>query len=171
MRLREEPLISAEAIRARVHELGAQITSDYAGREVMVVVVLKGGLLFAADLLRAIRLPLSLEYIRAKSYEGDRSQGHVELKVLPEQSLSGQHVLFVEDILDTGRTTAAALDIARKANAASVGLCVLLDKPSRRMTPIQADYVGFTIEDLFVVGYGLDYNEHHRELPAIHVME
>jgi hypoxanthine phosphoribosyltransferase len=171
MRLRDEPLITADAIQARVRELGAQITTDYAGREVMVIVVLKGGLLFAADLLREIRVPLSLEYIRAKSYEGDQSQGHVELKVLPEQSLTGKHVLFVEDILDTGRTTAAALDIARKANASSIGLCVLLDKPSHRTTPIHADYVGFRIEDLFVVGYGLDYNEHHRELPAIHVME
>lgn len=171
MRLSEQPLISAEAILARVRELGAQITADYAGRELMVIVVLKGGLLFAADLLRAIRVPLSLEYIRAKSYDGDHSKGNVELRVLPEQPLHGKHVLFVEDILDTGRTTAAIMDTAKDSGAASIRLCVLLDKPSHRTTPVQADYVGFTIDDHFVVGYGLDYNEHHRELPAIHVME
>ena len=171
MRLSEHPLIGAETIQARVRELGAQITTDYAGRELMVIVVLKGGLLFAADLLRAIRVPLSLEYIRAKSYDGDHSQGHVELRVLPEQPLRGKHVLFVEDILDTGRTTAAIMDTAKDSGAASIQLCVLLDKPSHRTTPVHADYVGFTIDDHFVVGYGLDFDEHHRELPAIHVME
>lgn len=171
MRLSEQPLIMADAIQSRVGELGARITADYKGKELVVIVVLKGGLLFAADLLRTIRVPLSLEYIRAKSYDGDNSQGHVELKVLPEQSLTGKHVLFVEDILDTGRTTTTVLEVARKANAASIGLCVLLDKPSRRTTPVHADYTGFTIDDHFVVGYGLDYNERHRELSAIHVME
>ncbi|MBM3290901.1 MAG: hypoxanthine phosphoribosyltransferase, partial [Candidatus Hydrogenedentes bacterium] len=133
--------------------------------------VLKGGLLFAADLVRAIGVPLTIDYVRAKSYDGDRSQGHVELKVLPEQPLEGKHVLFVEDILDTGRTTAAVLDIARAANAASVALCALLDKPSRRTAPVCADYVGFTIGDDFVVGYGLDYNERYRELPAVYSLE
>jgi len=171
MRLSERPLIAADTIQARVRELGERINADYAGRELVVVVVLKGGLLFAADLLRALRVPLSLEYVRAKSYDGDSSQGAVELKVLPEQPLAGKHVLFVEDILDTGRTTAAVLEIAQQANAASIRLCVLLDKPSRRATPVHADYVGFTIGDRFVVGYGLDHNERHRELPAIHVME
>ncbi|NUM54240.1 MAG: hypoxanthine phosphoribosyltransferase [Candidatus Hydrogenedentes bacterium] len=171
MRLSNEPLISADAIQARVRELGNRITADYAGKELMVIVVLKGGLLFAADLLRAIHVPLSLEYIRAKSYNGDHSTGYVELKVLPEQPLDGKHVLVVEDILDTGRTTAAVLDVARRGGAASVALCVLLDKPSHRTTPIQADYVGFAIDDHFVVGYGLDHDERHRELPAIHVIE
>ena len=171
MRLSEEPLISADTIQARVRELGARIAEDYAGRELLVVVVLKGGLLFAADLVRAIAAPLSIEYVRAKSYDGDRSQGHVELKVLPEQPLAGRHVLFVEDILDTGRTTAAVLDLAQRAGAASIALCALLDKPSRRVTSVRADYVGFTIDDRFVVGYGLDYNERHRELPAIHTLE
>jgi hypoxanthine phosphoribosyltransferase len=171
MRLSEQPLIAADTIQARVHELGERINADYAGRELVVVVVLKGGLFFAADLLRTIRAPLSLEYVRAKSYDGGSSQGAVELKVLPEQPLTGKHVLFVEDILDTGRTTTAVLDIARTTGAASVALCVLLDKPSRRAIPVHADYVGFTIGDRFVVGYGLDFNERHRELPAIHVME
>ena len=171
MRLNEQPLISTDAIQTRVYELGRQINADYAGKELVVVVVLKGGLLFAADLLRALRVPLTLEYVRAKSYDGGHSQGAVELKVLPEQSLAGKHVLFVEDILDTGRTTAAVLDVAREAGAASIGLCVLLDKPSRRTAPVHADYVGFAIGDYFVVGYGLDYNERHRELPAIHAME
>ncbi len=171
MRLSKQPLIAADAIRSRVRALGERITADYAGKELVVIVVLKGGLLFAADLLREVHVPLSLEYVRAKSYHGDHSRGHVELKILPEQSLTGRHVLFVEDILDTGRTTAAVLDLARNADAASIGLCVLLDKPSRRTTPVHADYVGFTIDDHFVVGYGLDFNERHRELSAIHVME
>ena len=171
MQLSEQPLITADAIRARVRELGARISEDYAGKELMVVVVLKGGLLFAADLLREIHVPLSLDYIRAKSYDGDTSLGRVILKFLPEQPFAGKHVLFVEDILDTGQTTAAVMGIAKDAGAASVTLCVLLDKPSRRATTVHAEYVGFAIENRFVVGYGLDYNEHHRELAAIHVME
>lgn len=171
MRLSKTPLIAADAIHARVRELGAQISSDFSGREIVVVVVLKGGLLFAADLLRTIDVPLSLEFIRAKSYDGNNSGGHVELKVLPEQPLSGKHVLFVEDILDTGRTTAALLNVARRANAASVALCVLLDKPSHHGPDIYADYVGFVIDDRFVAGYGLDFNEHHRELPSIHTID
>lgn len=171
MPLSKEPLISADAIRARVRELADRINADYADKELVVVVVLKGGLLFAADLLRSLRVPLALEYIRAKSYDGDRSVGTVELKVLPEQPLAGKHVLFVEDILDTGRTTAAILEFARNANAASVALCVLLDKPSHRVTPIHTDYAGFTIDDHFVVGYGLDYDERYRELPSIHTLE
>lgn len=171
MRLNKEPLIPASEIQPRVRELGARISADYAGKDLVVVVVLKGGLLFAADLLRTLTVPLSLEYIRAKSYDGDTSRGRVVLKVLPEQSMAGKHVLFVEDILDTGQTTAAVLGIAKDAGAASVALCVLLDKPSRRVTNVHAEYVGFTIDDHFVVGYGLDYNERHRELPGIHVME
>lgn len=171
MRLSKEPLIPADAIHARVCALADRINEDYADKELVVVVVLKGGLLFAADLLRSLRVPLALEYIRAKSYDGDRSAGAVELKILPEQSLAGRHVLFVEDILDTGRTTAAILDFARNTNAASIALCVLLDKPSRRVSPVHAGYVGFTIGDSFVVGYGLDYDERYRELPAIHTLE
>lgn len=171
MHLSDKPLIGADAIRARVRELGERISADYADKDLCVVVVLKGGLLFAADLLRTLSVPLSLEYIRAKSYDGDKSLGRVVLKVLPEQPLAGKHVLFVEDILDTGQTTAAVMGIAKDAGAASVALCVLLDKPSRRATNVHAEYVGFTIDDHFVVGYGLDYNERHRELPAIHTLE
>ena len=164
-------MIDAAAIQARVGELGAQITAEYAGRSLVVVVVLKGGLLFAADLIRAIHVPLALEYIRAKSYDGANSTGTVALKVLPELPLRGTHVLIIEDILDTGRTTSVVLDAVRHEQPASVALCALLDKPERRVVSVTADYVGFKIADHFVVGYGLDFDEHYRELPAIHVME
>lgn len=171
MRPSERPLITANAIARRVAELGNAISTDYADRDLIMVVVLKGGLFFAADLARAIRRPMALEYVRARSYDGDRSTGAVEVAVVPEYPLAGAHVLVVEDILDTGRTTQIVLDMLADMRPASLALCTLLDKPARRIVPISANYVGFTIDDHFVVGYGLDFNERYRELPSIHVLE
>lgn len=170
MGLSEEPLIRAEAIEKRVREMAEAVSRDYQGRELTLVVVLKGGTLFAADLMRALSIPVSIEYVRARSYDGNRSKGHVELTVLPEQSLSGKDVLIVEDVLDTGRTTSAILAAIRAQGPSSVRLCVLLDKAAGHSAEIGADYVGFTIDDCFVVGYGLDHNERFRELPAIYVL-
>jgi hypoxanthine phosphoribosyltransferase len=171
VQLSSEPLISEAAIAAKVVEMAAAITRDYASKTPVLVPVLKGGLFFAADLMRRLDFDLRVDFIRARSYAGHLSKGTVEFTFLPEQSLDGRHVLVLEDILDTGRTTSAVLDRLLAAGAASAELCALLDKPSRRVTPVTAKYIGFTIEDHFVVGYGLDCDECHRHLPAIYTLE
>lgn len=171
MRLSREPLFSADAIRARVAELGVEITRDYAGRPLLLVAVLKGAALFSSDLMRAITLEHTIEYVRARSYAGTESTGSVEWLHLPEKELTGRHVLVTEDILDTGRTLHALSGKLHELGAASVEICALLDKPSRRVLPVQARYVGFTIEDRFVVGYGLDHDERYRHLDAIYCLE
>jgi len=157
MRPSEEPLLSAEAIASRVADLGNAIAERYDGAPVVLLCVLKGGLFFTADLARTLPGRATVDFIRAKSYDGVESTGTV--------------TLVVEDILDTGRTATAILERIREENPASVALCTLLDKPSRRVVPIEADFVGFTIGEYFVVGYGLDHDERYRELPAVHVLE
>ena len=173
MRLSERPLIARAEIDEEVRRLAREISARYAGGGGLVlVVVLKGATVFAADLMRCLDVhPLRIEYIRAKSYDGTHSVGKVDLTVMPDLSVAGQHVLVVEDILDTGRTTTAILKALEGARPASLELCTLLDKPSRRVVPVDAQYVGFSINDLFVVGYGLDYREDYRHLPEIHVLE
>lgn len=172
MKLSERPLLSAAAIQRRVDELGAEIAAHYGDMPFTMVVVLKGALPFAADLMRAIdHAAMRVEYIRARSYDGTDSTGEVALTVLPEEPLQGRHVLLVEDILDTGRTARVILEYIDGAGAASCAVCTLLDKPARRETPIVPDFCGFTIDNHFVVGYGLDFNERHRELPAVFVLE
>lgn len=171
MRLSEAPLLTAEAIRERVAELGAALTRDYAAKELVMVGVLRGAAIFLADLARATRLEVVLDFARARSYAGARSLGEVEILQLPETELEGRHVLLVEDILDTGKTCAALLDRLRAGNPASLKICTLLDKPSRRETSLVPDYCGFEIEDHFVVGYGLDYNQQFRHLPAVYVLQ
>jgi hypoxanthine phosphoribosyltransferase len=167
----ERPLITADAIRQRVAELGNDISARYDASGLVLIPVLKGGCMFAADLMRHIAPPVHVEFIRARSYRGTLSSGTVEFSVLPEKSLAGRDVLIVEDILDTGATAAAILDRLAAERPRSLALCTLLDKPSRRLRDVRAEYVGFSIEDRFVVGYGLDFNEHYRNLPAIHVFE
>ncbi|MCC6697016.1 MAG: hypoxanthine phosphoribosyltransferase [Candidatus Hydrogenedentes bacterium] len=173
MRLSERPLIAQAEIDECVKRLARDIAARHQdGRGLVLVVVLKGATIFAADLMRCLDVhPLRIEYIRAKSYDGTHSMGEVELIVLPDLSVAGQRVLVVEDILDTGRTTTAILSALENANPASLELCTLLDKPSRRVVPVDAQYVGFSIDDHFVVGYGLDYREAYRSLPEIYVLE
>ena len=171
MRLSENPVLSEEAIRQRVAELGAQISAGSPAEGLVLVVVLKGALVFAADLMRHLGVSVEVEFIRARSYAGTESSGQVAVTTAPETPLAGRHVLVVEDILDTGRTTAAVLARLREENPASLSLCVLLDKPSRRCHAVTPDYVGFTIEDRFVVGYGLDFDQRYRDLPAVHEIE
>ena len=171
MQISREPLISAAAIAERIGELAADISRDYANCLPVALPVLKGGLFFAADLLRRLHIEATVDLIRARSYAGRLSSGTVEFTFLPEQPLRGRHVLIIEDILDTGRTTAAVMDRMLAAGAASAELCVLLDKPARRVVPMSAKYVGFTIDDHFVVGYGLDFEERFRHLPAIHTLD
>ena len=171
MRLNETPLISAEEIGRRVAELAAAVSVDYAGRELLLVAVLKGSIVFLADLLRQLTVPATIEFIRAKSYKGTRSQGEIEFSCFPERPITGKHVLVIEDIVDTGETAAAILERFTADRPASLALCALLDKPARRETPVPIHYTGFTIADHFVVGYGLDYDQRGRELPDIRILE
>jgi hypoxanthine phosphoribosyltransferase len=171
MRLRDEPLLTTESIQARVVELAREIDAAFRGQELTLVVVLKGGVVFAADLMRRLTVPVTIEFIRAESYQGLESSGAIDLDTASPLPVAGKCVLVVEDILDTGQTTVAILDHLRDYDPARVALCVLLDKPSRRTVPLTADFAGFTIDNHFVVGYGLDYNQRYRNLPAVYVLE
>lgn len=171
MRLNETPLISTEEIGQRVAELAATISADYTGRDLVLVAVLKGSIVFLADLLRQLTVPATVEFIRARSYEKTRSQGPIEFTYLPERPIAGKHVLVIEDIVDTGETAAAILERFNADRPASLALCALLDKPACRKIPVPIQYTGFTIDDHFVVGYGLDYDQRGRELPDIRILE
>ena len=168
-----KPLYTAEQIAARVRELGAQIARDYGERELVLVGVLKGSFCFLADLARAVPShEVRVEFLGLASY-GDEtsSSGVVQITSDLTKPVDGKHVLVVEDIVDTGLTMDYLMDNLRTRHPASVKLCSLLHKPSRQKKSIQIDYLGFTIPDLFVVGYGLDYAQRYRNLPYIGVME
>ena len=167
-----ETLHSKEAIQQRVNELGAQIARDYAGKDLVLVCVLKGAILFAADLCRAIDLPLAFDFIGLSSYgEATESSGVVKITSDLTKPIEGKHVLVIEDIIDTGLTMRYLLDNLATRHPASVKICSLLHKPSRARTRIPIDYLGFTVPDLFVVGYGLDVAEKYRNVPFIGVMK
>lgn len=165
-------LISEDRIRERVEQLAGQVSADYAGRELVLIAVLKGAIVFCADLMRQLDLPVCLEFVGAASY-GSRTTSSGEVKLLLDtcSDLRGRHVLVVEDIVDSGRTLAALVEALRAQQPASVKTCCLLDKPSRRVAPFKPDYVGFQIPDHFVVGYGLDFAEKGRNLPYIAVLD
>ena len=164
-------LIDAAAIRARVAELGAEIARDYQGRDLVLVSILKGALPFLADLMREIPIPLSLDFLEVTSY-GTSTETSGVVRILKDlaHSIADRHVLVVEDILDTGFTLNYVMEHLRGQHPASLRLCTLLDKPARRIIPIDIDYRGFEIPDKFVVGYGLDYAERYRNLPFIGVL-
>jgi hypoxanthine phosphoribosyltransferase len=167
-----ETLYSKDAIGARIAELGAQIARDYAGKELVLVCVLKGAILFAADLCRAIDLPLALDFIGLSSYgESTESSGVVKITSDLTKPIENKHVLVIEDIIDTGLTMRYLLDNLATRHPASVKICSLLHKPSRARTRIPIEYLGFTVPDLFVVGYGLDVAEKYRNVPFIGVMK
>jgi hypoxanthine phosphoribosyltransferase len=163
-------LISEAEIERRVAELARAIARDYAGRDLIVVALLTGTLMFLADLLRRLALPLKLDFIGVSSYrEGTVSRELVFTKEL-RLEVKGRDVLLVDDILDTGRTLAAVKERLLRLKPGSLRACVLLDKPARRVAPIQAEYRGFVIPDLFVVGYSLDWAERYRNLPFVGVL-
>lgn len=166
-----EPLVPPEAIEQRVRELAETINSDYAGRNrpLSVIVVLKGACFFAIDLLRHITVLTRMDFLQASSYSGMGSTGEVTLHKDISMPIGGTDVLLVEDIVDTGLTASWLLRHLASHQPASVRLCTLLDKPAGRRVPVQIDYTGFTIPDAFVLGYGLDFNEGYRNLPAIYV--
>ena len=166
-------LVSEEQIHARVAELGAQISADYTGRELTLVSVLKGSLPFMADLMRAISIPVSIDLMEVSSYGGTATESSGLVRILKDlsSSIDGRDVMIVEDIIDTGLTLNYLIRYLRGKNPRSLHICTLLDKPARRLVDIPIDYLGFTIPDQFVIGYGLDYGEHYRNLPFIGVLK
>ena len=167
-----QSLISTERVRERVSELGAQITRDYAGRSLVLLGVLKGSFMFAADLARAIALPIRVEFLGVRSYGDDtKSSGVVQITQDLTRPVDGDDILIVEDIVDTGLTLSYLREQLRSRNPASVKVAALLHKPARMQREVQIDYLGFTIDDVFVVGYGLDYAERYRNLPFIGVLD
>ena len=165
-------MISRDEIAKRVHEIAQQINKDYAGEKVVLVGVLKGSCLFLSDLARQISLDTTFDFISVSSYgHGKQSSGEVRLVKDVDSSLQGKNVIIVEDILDTGLTLTYLTKLLEAAQPKSLKIAALLDKPSRRLKPIQADYFGFKIPDEFVVGYGMDYAERYRNLPDICVLE
>ena len=165
-------MLSKESIEARVRELGAAITRDYEHKNLVLVCVLKGSFIFAADLARAIDLPLRVDFLGVRSYgDGTDSSGVVQITQDLSRPIERQDVLLVEDIVDTGLTIAHLMDLLRTRQPNSVKVCSLLHKPARAKVEVKVDYLGFTIEDKFVVGYGLDYAERYRNVPFIGVVE
>ena len=165
-------LVSEEEVDKRIRELGEQISKDYAGKEVHMICVLKGGVFFMCELAKRVKVPVSLDFMSVSSYGDDtKSSGVVKIVKDLDQPLEGKEVLVVEDIIDSGRTLSYLLDILKSRNPNSVRLCTLLDKPERRVTDVSVDYCCFNIPDEFVVGYGLDYAQKYRNLPYIGVVE
>ena len=167
-------LLSEGQIAARVAELGAQISHDYAGKDLMLICILKGANIFLADLVRQISIPVSYDFVAVSSYGADtKSSGVVRILKDLDESVESKHVLVVEDIVDTGLTLRLSylLENLRSRRAASVKVCTLLDKPARRRMDVPVDYFGFKVEDQFVIGYGLDYQGRYRSLPYIGVLK
>lgn len=161
-------LFDTHAIQDRIRELGAQISRDYAGKELIAVCVLKGAAIFASDLVRSITRPVAMDFVHAASYGDARtSSGMVTLKQDLSSDIRGKHVLIVDGIADSGRTLAFLLERFWKREPASIRTAVLLDKAVRRAVPVHIDYRGFDVPDRFVVGYGMDTGEHYRNLPYV----
>jgi hypoxanthine phosphoribosyltransferase len=167
-----EVMISAEEIQQKIKEIGAAISRDYAGRKPELICVLKGAMVFMSDLIRAIDLELSIDFIAVSSYGKDtRSTGEVRIIKDLDEPLSGRDIILVEDILDTGLTLSYLVNSFHARGATSIKIVTLLNKPERRKAEVDADYIGFTIPDKFVVGYGLDFAERYRNLPFIGVVK
>ena len=164
-------LVSEEDVNNKIREIGAQITKDYAGKQVHMICVLKGGAFFMCELAKRIDLDVSLDFMAVSSYgSGTESSGVVKIVKDLDESITGKDVLIVEDIIDSGRTLAALKEMLLQRNPASLKICTLLDKPDRRVTHVDVEYVCFDIPDEFVVGYGLDYDQKYRNLPYIGVV-
>lgn len=168
----ERVLISEEELKARVLEIGSQISRDYEGKNLLMVSVLKGSVVFMSDLMRSITIPCRIDFMAISSYgSGVKTSGVVKIIKDLDIPLEGYDLLIVEDILDSGMTLDYTIGMLRGRNPKSIRLCTLLDKPERRKVDIKADYVGFTVPDAFVVGYGLDYDEKYRNLPYVGILK
>jgi len=168
----EKVLLSEEEIQEIVTRVGAEVSRDYRGKNLVLVSVLKGSVVFMADLMRAIDIPLSIDFMVVSSY-GNRTESSGKVKIIKDLDLdlSGQDLLLVEDILDTGRTLYNLREILKMRSPSSIKICTFLDKPERRQADIAADYVGARVPDEFVVGYGLDYSQRYRNLPYLGVLK
>lgn len=168
----DKVLVSEAEIKARLAELGHQITSDYSGKELAVIAIINGAIIFVADLIRQIRMPVQLDCIRVASYRDEtRPVQAPEIIDRIRLNLKGIHVLLIDDILDTGQTLSKITEVISEMKPASIKTCVLLDKDTPRAVDFMADYIGFRIPDSFVVGYGLDFAERYRQLPCIGVLK
>ena len=168
----EYVMLTEEEIQKRVKEIGRELSDAYRDREPLLLCIMKGSLVFTADLMREISVPCTLESITLSSYRASATRpGALSLSEPFEVDVAGRDVVVIEDILDTGRTLRYVLELLKTQAPASLKLVVLLDKPSRREAPVEADIVGFTIPDAFVVGYGLDYDQRYRNLPCIGVLK
>ncbi len=165
-------MLSEEEVTSKIKELGEQISRDYAGKEIHLICILKGGVFFACELAKRISIPVSLDFMQVSSY-GDAtvSSGIVRIKKDLDETLEGKEVLIVEDIIDSGKTLHYLMPVLEQRNPASLRLCALLSKPDRREEEVTINYLGFEIPDEFVVGYGLDYAQKYRNLPFIGVVE
>ena len=165
-------LLSEEEIRAKCKEMGARISQEYKGKNLMLVTVLKGAVVFLADLMRAIEVPAEIDFMVVSSYgSGVKSSGVVKIVQDLDVPLAGKDLLIVEDILDSGLTLSYIKELLASRGPASIKIATLLDKPSRRKVDLVADYIGFSVPDEFVIGYGLDYDEKYRNLPYIGILK
>ncbi len=165
-------MFDEKALKDKCQEMGQQLAKDYAGKDLLVVGILKGSVMFFADLTRNINIPLNIDFMVASSYgNGTETSGKVNIKKDLSVDIKGRHVLLVEDIIDSGVTMSQLMELLRQREPASLKLCALLSKPSRRQVDVKIDYCGFEIPDEFVVGYGLDYAEKYRNLPVIGVLK
>ena len=165
-------LLTEEEVDAKIQEIGEQISKDYAGKQVHLVCVLKGGAFFMCELAKRITIPVSMDFMSVSSYGSEtKSSGVVKIVKDLDEPLKDKEVIIVEDIVDSGRTLSSLLEMLRDRGPKSLALCTLLDKPSRRVVEVDVNYTGFQIPDEFVVGYGLDYDQKYRNLPYIGVVE
>lgn len=165
-------LFSKEEIADRIEELGREISQDYRDKDLIMVSLLRGSFIFAADLARSIDIPVQIDFMTTASYgHSEKSSGHVALIHDLMSDINGKDVLIVDDIIDSGRTLNVVKEMLEERGPRSIKICTMLDKPSRRSEDVNADYVGFTIEDLFIVGYGLNYKDHFRNIPYIFTFE
>ncbi len=164
-------LINKAKLEKRIEEMAKQIQKDYEGKELVMVGILKGSVMFMTELAKNIKRSVILDFMDVSSYEGKESSGNVKINKDLRDSIEGKDVIIVEDIIDTGRTLTYVRDYLKQKNPNSVKIATMLSKPSRRVMELEVDYIGFAIEDKFVVGYGLDYNEQYRNLPYIGYIE
>ena len=168
-----EVMLPEEKVDARIREIGEQISREYAGKSVHLICILKGSVYFTCELAKRITVPVTMDFMQCSSYGGDtKSSGIVRIVKDLDESIEGKEVIIIEDIIDSGNTLSYLIEILGKRKPASLRLCTLLDKPSRRVHhEVKVDYTCFQIEDLFVVGYGLDYDQRYRNLPYVGVIE
>ncbi len=165
-------MISEEDVNAKIKELAEEISRDYAGKELHIICILKGGVFFACELAKRLTIPVSLDFMQVSSYgNATSSSGIVRIKKDLDDSMEGKEVLIVEDIIDSGKTLHYLIPVLKQRNPGSIRLCALLNKPDRREADVDIDYLGFNIPDEYVVGYGLDYAQKYRNLPYIGVIE